>query len=146
VFGDGRQARDFTYVGDVVAATAAALTAPVASGTVLNVANGEPVEVREVIGILAEELGVEPRIECHPERPGDTPRTDGCADAARDVLGWEPGTDVRSGLRRQVQWHLGRRHGAGSFPPGGDGGPLVEVDAVGVRATVGGDQLVQGMA
>ena len=68
VHGDGRQARDFTYVGDVVAATSAALTARVPAGSVLNIARGEPVEVREVIAILADELGVEPRIEPRPHR------------------------------------------------------------------------------
>jgi nucleoside-diphosphate-sugar epimerase len=109
VHGDGRQARDFTYVGDVVAATSAALEASVPAGSVLNVANGEPAEVREVIGILAEELGVAPTIDRRPEREGDAPRTDGCADAARRVLGWEPVTDLRTGLRRQVEWHLSRR-------------------------------------
>jgi nucleoside-diphosphate-sugar epimerase len=109
VHGDGRQARDFTYVGDVVAATSAALTARVPAGSVLNIARGEPVEVREVIAILADELGVEPRIEPHPHRAGDTPRTEGCAAAAGEALHWRPLVDLRSGLRRQIAWHLGRR-------------------------------------
>jgi nucleoside-diphosphate-sugar epimerase len=115
VFGDGRQARDFTYVGDVVAATCAALTAPVPSGSVFNVARGEPVQVCELIAILAEELGVTPRLEHRPERAGDSPRTEGCADAARDLLAWAPVTGLREGLRRQAQWHLRRR---AAEPPG----------------------------
>jgi UDP-glucuronate 4-epimerase len=109
VHGDDRQARDFTYVGDVVAATSAAITAPVAPGTVLNVARGEPVRVRELIALLAEELGVDPRIDRRPHRAGDTPRTDGCSDAAQALLGWRPVTDLRTGLRRQIDWHLERR-------------------------------------
>ena len=109
VYGDGRQARDFTFVADIVAATSAALTASLPSGSVLNVARGEPVEVRELIAILADELGVEPVIVHRPPRVGDTPRTEGCADAARDLLRWEPVTDLRTGLRRQVEWHLRRR-------------------------------------
>jgi UDP-glucuronate 4-epimerase len=119
VYGDGRQARDFTYVADIVAATAAALTAPVPTGSVMNVARGEAVEVRELIAILGAELGVEPRIEHRPTRAGDTPRTDGCADVARDLLGWEPVTELRVGLRRQVEWHLRRRHGI-EGPDAGD--------------------------
>jgi UDP-glucuronate 4-epimerase len=109
VYGDGRQARDFTFVSDVVAATSAALTASLPTGSVLNVARGESVEVRDLIAMLAEELGVEPRIQHRPSRPGDTLRTEGCADLARELLGWEPVTDVRSGLRQQVDWHLHRR-------------------------------------
>ena len=116
VYGDGRQARDFTYVADVVAATSAALTAPVPSGSVLNVARGEPVEVRDLIAMLGDELGVEPRIDRRPERAGDSPRTEGCADAARRLLGWEPVTDLRTGVHRQVAWHLDRRRA--SVPAG----------------------------
>jgi len=154
VFGDGHQARDFTYVGDVVAATVAALTAPVPSGSVLNVANGEPVEVGDLIELLAEDLGVAPRIESRPERTGDTPRTEGCADAARTVLRWEPRTDVRTGLRRQIEWHLRRRREAAAAPPdavpdaasypsaGAPLDPRVAPDAVGV----GSDELLQGQA
>jgi UDP-glucuronate 4-epimerase len=131
VHGDGRQARDFTYVGDVVAATSAALTAPVPSGTVLNVARGEPVEVRELIAILADELGIVPDVEQHPHRVGDTPRTEGCADAARELLRWEPRTDLRSGLRRQIEWHLARQVPAPS--------PAPRVPAVPVGAGLGHD-------
>jgi UDP-glucuronate 4-epimerase len=109
VFGDGSQVRDFTYVADVVAAISAAVTAPVPPGAILNVARGEPVAVRDLIAMLAEELGAEPRIEHRPHRTGDTPRTEGCADAARELLGWEPVTDLRTGIREQVAWHVGRR-------------------------------------
>jgi UDP-glucuronate 4-epimerase len=118
VYGDGRQARDFTFVADVVAATSAALTASVPTGSVLNVARGEPVEVRDLIAILAEELDVEPRIEHRPPRAGEIPRTEGCAEAARDLLRWEPVTDLRAGLRRQVEWQLRRRLDAETLLPG----------------------------
>jgi predicted glycosyltransferase/nucleoside-diphosphate-sugar epimerase len=111
VHGDGRQARDFTYVEDVVAATVAAVTADVPPATVLNVANGEPVEMRDVITMLAEQVGTEPRIDWRPARPGDTLRTEGRADAAWGLLGWEPVTDIRTGLERQVDWHQRRRPG-----------------------------------
>jgi nucleoside-diphosphate-sugar epimerase len=117
VYGDGSQARDFTYVADVVAATSAALTAAVPTGSVFNIARGEPVEVRDLIAILADQLGVEPRIVRRPHRAGDTPRTEGCAAAAREALHWRPLVDLRSGLRQQVEWHRGRRGLDAAKPP-----------------------------
>jgi nucleoside-diphosphate-sugar epimerase len=115
VHGDGHQARDFTFVEDIVAAICASVTADVPTGAVLNVARGEPVELRELIAILADELDVEPRIEQRPHRAGDTGWTEGCADAARQLLDWAPATDLRAGLRRQVAWHVGRRAGSPSI-------------------------------
>jgi UDP-glucuronate 4-epimerase len=137
LFGDARQARDFTYVEDVVAATAAALTAPVPSGSVLNVARGEPVEVRELIDILADELGVDPCIEQHPHRVGDTQRTDGCADAARELLRWEARTDLRTGLRRQIEWHLRSRLSAVPAVPAPAPAEPVDGVEIGVDVPVG---------
>jgi predicted glycosyltransferase/nucleoside-diphosphate-sugar epimerase len=109
VHGDGRQARDFVYVDDVVAATTGALTADLPPGTVLNVAYGEPVEVRDVIAILAEQLAVEPQVGRLPPRPGEPRRMQGSPAAARKLLGWEAATDLRTGLRRQLDWHVQHR-------------------------------------
>jgi nucleoside-diphosphate-sugar epimerase len=157
VYGDGRQARDFTFVADIVAATSAALTAAVATGSVLNVARGESVEVRDLIGIIAEELGAEPRIEHRPQRAGDTPRTEGCADAARELLRWEPVTDLRSGVRRQIEWHLRRRLETQEPLAGAAAGTLSHVvlpvssprtpeepEAVGAVGAVGAGELPRG--
>src|SRR3954453_19640896 len=51
IFGDGRQTRDFTYVGDIVAATLAAADRGV-PGEVYNVAGGSRVSVLDVLGML----------------------------------------------------------------------------------------------
>jgi UDP-glucose 4-epimerase len=48
VFGDGRQSRSFTYVGDVVAALIALACEPRAVGEVFNVGNTDEVTIREL--------------------------------------------------------------------------------------------------
>src|SRR5207245_11692057 len=53
IFGDGTQSRDFTYVGNVVAANLLAMTAPGVSGEVFNIGCGYPSSLNE----LARELG-----------------------------------------------------------------------------------------
>ena len=53
VFGDGRQSRDFTFVGDIVAATRAAGEADTAPGRVFNVGGGGSVSVNRALETLA---------------------------------------------------------------------------------------------
>jgi UDP-glucuronate 4-epimerase len=116
VYGSAAQARDFTYVDDVVAATVAALTAPVPSGSVLNVARGRPVSVAELLAELESILGVAGDMRREAPRRGDVPRTSGVNRRAREQLGWDPRTDLREGLERQVEWHLSRRNGVPAAP------------------------------
>jgi UDP-glucuronate 4-epimerase len=112
VFGDGSQARDFTYVGDIVAATVRALTADLPRAAVLDVASGHPVTVSGLISCLNELLGV-PRAAVRErresERAGDVPRTAGNIATTREHLGWAATTDLRSGLRLQLEWHRALR-------------------------------------
>lgn len=116
VFGDGRQARDFTYVDDVVRATAAALTADLPPGAVLDVASGRPVTVGALIDVLRDLVGhPAPELEHRPERAGDVPRTQGRIDATVRLLGWAPETDLRVGLDRQVRWHCDRSRDRSPF-------------------------------
>jgi len=106
LFGDGGQARDFTYVGDVVEATVKALLADLPPGAVLDIASGRPVEVGALIDLLREVVGVDTtHIEQQAERAGDVPLTQGQIGAAARHLDWEPTTDLRTGLTRQVAWH-----------------------------------------
>jgi UDP-glucose 4-epimerase len=104
VFGDGRQTRDFTYVGDVVdAVVLAAVAPPPATGRPINVAGGRPASVLELASTLAEVLGSPLRLEHAPARRADVRHS--CADVgrARDVLGWTARTDLRRGLERTVE-------------------------------------------
>jgi nucleoside-diphosphate-sugar epimerase len=104
VFGDGRQRRSNTYVSDAVSATVAALAGG-APGDVLNVCGDETIALLDAIGVLADELGVQPVLEFREPRPGDQRDTAGDAGRAREVLGWAPRVPVETGLRRQAAWH-----------------------------------------
>jgi UDP-glucuronate 4-epimerase len=115
VYGDGRQVRDYTYVGDVVDATIRSLTADLPPAAVLDIASGNPVDVVTLIRHL-QDL-VQPRevvLDQHDERRGDVPRTAGRIEMASDWLGWAPTVDLHSGLAQQVAWHRSRR---GTAPP-----------------------------
>ncbi len=112
LFGNGEQRRDFTYVGDVVAANLAAADADIEPGSVFNVAGGGDHSMLELIDLVGEIVGNPVPIDHQNPERGDVTRTGATTDLARTTLGWEPTTSLRAGLERQHEWHLERRNSA----------------------------------
>ncbi|MSO96440.1 MAG: NAD-dependent epimerase/dehydratase family protein [Thermoleophilia bacterium] len=105
LFGDGLQSRSFTYVGDVVRGTIAAMDR--GSGT-YNIGGGEEATMLETIAIFEELAGRPLEICSHPAVPGDQRRTKADTSLARAELGWEPTTTLRAGLAAQWEWVAAR--------------------------------------
>jgi UDP-glucose 4-epimerase len=98
VFGDGRQTRDYVYVGDVVAALLAA--AESSAGGSINVGTGIETDVLELVRQLGELGGAaafEP--EFAPPRPGEVQRISIDPGRAERELGWEAKVGLAEGLR-----------------------------------------------
>ncbi len=106
--GDGRQVREFTYVDDAVAATSAALVADLPPGWVGNVGGGATASLRQAIDLVEDLSGQSVPVAAHPAAPGDPDRT--AADLRRTTaaLRWAPSTDLRAGLRAQLEWNPAR--------------------------------------
>ena len=105
LFGDGHQSRSFTYVGDVVRGTIAAMER--GSGT-YNVGGGEEATMLETIALFEELAGRDLEIRIHPAVPGDQRRTKADTSLIRSELGWEPTTTLRDGLAAQWAWAAAR--------------------------------------
>lgn len=104
LFGDGTSRRDYTYVDDVVDGIEAALE--LAPGfEIINLGGSQTTELRELVEMIAGEMGIEARIDWQPEQPGDVPVTFADVRKARRLLGWEPKVGIRKGLRRFVAWY-----------------------------------------
>jgi UDP-glucuronate 4-epimerase len=102
LLGDGRQTRDFTYVGDAAEATALALERA-RPGDVYNVAGGRPVVLADALRLLGAALGRAPMLSEHPPDAREPRSTAADLGRARRELGWEPRTALELGLRRQVE-------------------------------------------
>jgi len=102
--GDGGQTRDFTYVADAVAANLLAAESETAVGEVLNVARGDEISINGLFSLVCEAVGVEIEPRHGPPRTGDVRHSRADIDKARRLLGYEPRTDLREGLRRTVTW------------------------------------------
>lgn len=105
IFGDGRQTRDFVYVDDVVDAFVRA--ADRGSGLTCNIGTGQETSVNELYATMAEAAGVdEPPIHA-PARPGELARSALDPSRAGIHLGWEPWTDLRTGVTEVLAWFRG---------------------------------------
>jgi UDP-glucose 4-epimerase len=107
IFGDGEQARDFTYVGDVVQANLhAADSTPDAWGRVFNVACGDRHTVNQLLAAVQEAAGGPAVPPVHePARAGDVRESHAAIHAAERVLGYSPEYGFTDGLRRTVAWY-----------------------------------------
>ena len=109
IFGDGRQTRDYCFVGDIVAANLAAAAHPEAHGA-YNVGTGVESSVLELIGAMRTAAGLgedEFQPEFAPGRLGELQRS--CLDVtrARSELGLEAATDLVGGMEPTLAWARG---------------------------------------
>ncbi len=105
MFGDGTQTRSNTYVADCVAATVLAFEKRESSaGETFNVGGGEVIALNEAIAHLEEFAGKKIVIDRQAPRPGDQQHTSANIDKIKRVLGYNPKTPVRAGLKAQFDW------------------------------------------
>jgi UDP-glucuronate 4-epimerase len=104
LFGDGRTARDYTYVDDVVDGVVAAIGYDATPFEIVNLGGEHPVPLDEVVRTIAAALGVHPAVEWLPEQPGDVPLTCASVERARALLGYEPKVRFEEGIARFVEW------------------------------------------
>lgn len=104
VFGDGTTRRDYTYIDDILAGVRAAIDYDKTNYEVINLGESRTVELRELIALLEKELDLQAVIERQPMQPGDVPQTFADISRARELLGYNPQTQIEDGLRLFVEW------------------------------------------
>lgn len=104
LWGDGKQVRDFVYVGDVVEAFVAAAEAAPSRHAVFNIGAGAGTCLNELLPMLAKLTGRSVAVEYRPGRPWDVPRAVLDVRRAREHLGWQARTALSDGLARTWDW------------------------------------------
>lgn len=103
VYGDGEQTRDFTFVGDAVAATIAAAARGI-PGRVYNIGGGSRVSINDVLALIARVVGRQPRIDAESAQRGDMRHTFADTSLARTDLGFNPRVGLEEGLAAEYKW------------------------------------------
>jgi UDP-glucose 4-epimerase len=105
IFGDGRQTRDFVYVDDAVDAFVRA--ADRGSGLLCNIGTGVETSVNDLYATMAAAAGVTEPPTYGPARTGELARSALDPGRAAIHLGWEPWTELATGVAEVLRWFRG---------------------------------------
>jgi UDP-glucuronate 4-epimerase len=108
VFGDGTTRRDYTYIDDILAGVLAAIDYDKTSYEVINLGESRTVELQELISLLERALDMRAVIERLPPQPGDVPQTFADITKARELLNYNPQTQIEDGIHRFIHWFRNR--------------------------------------
>jgi len=104
--GDGTQTRDFCYIDNVVQANIlAAESDQIFQGDAFNISHGSLISLSDCQTLLEKISGEKLPLEMRPPRVGDVKHTLANIDKARQVLGYDPDTDLESQMRKTADWY-----------------------------------------
>lgn len=106
MFGNGETSRDYTYVDDIVTGIKAAIQYTRSDFEIINLGNHYAVSLRDLVNQLEKITGIKAMKEYLPEQPGDVPKTYADITKAKELLGYNPGTSLKSGLKNFYDWFL----------------------------------------
>lgn len=104
IFGDGSTQRDYTYIDDVIAGVVAAMRYDQSQFEVINLGESQTVELRQLVELLERALGKRAILDHRPPQPGDVPVTYADVSKARNLLSYDPQTNIEAGIDRFVEW------------------------------------------
>lgn len=108
MFGDGSQARDFTYVDDIARGTI--LAAKPLGYEIINLGGGKrPTSLMQLIDAMEQRLGKKATIDHKPFHSADMMETWADISKARTLLGWEPTVELDEGLDHTIAWYRENR-------------------------------------
>jgi UDP-glucuronate 4-epimerase len=122
VYGEGKMARDFTYIDDLVEAVmrladvvpsrepstiAGDTLSPIAPFRVVNIGGGRPVGLVEFIDVIEKIVGHPVKRKLLPMQPGDVPVTFASTELLAALTGYRPSTGLEEGIRRFAEWYRG---------------------------------------
>ena len=123
IYNHGDMSRDFTFIDDLVSGIVALIDAvppgadgrdaqiegdslsPVAPWRVVNIGNGQPVQLMAFVEAIEAAIGVTAQKNFMPMQPGDVPATWAAADLLHTLTGERPQTPVDQGVRAFVAWY-----------------------------------------
>lgn len=108
MYGDGSTSRDYTYIDDIVSGIIKSCNYVEKNKNVyeiINLGSNHPVSLKEMIQIIGNVLGKEPKINQLPMQPGDVDITYADISKAERLLGYKPSISFKQGIEKFIKWY-----------------------------------------
>lgn len=108
MYGDGTTSRDYTYIDDIVSGIIKSCNYVEKNKNVyeiINLGSNHPVSLKEMIQIIGNVLGKEPKINQLPMQPGDVDITYADISKAEKLLGYKPSISFKQGIEKFIKWY-----------------------------------------
>jgi UDP-glucuronate 4-epimerase len=122
IFNNGKHARDFTYIDDIVEGLVRVLdkvaTAngawsgkhpdPATSSApyrIYNIGSNNPVQLMDFVGAIERALGKKAQFEMLPKQAGDIEQTYADIESLKEAVGFQPATPIDKGIAEFVSWY-----------------------------------------
>ena len=108
IYNYGKHARDFTYIDDIVDGILLTLEDSENGGKnkIFNIGNGTKIPLAEYIESIESALGIKAKKNYLPLQPGDVLETSADISKFKSAYGYNPKTDVKSGVEKFVKWFV----------------------------------------
>ena len=104
VYGDGTTLRDYIFIDDIVSGIVASINYNKTPYEIINLGSGSPVTLNEMISIIEDVMGKIAQRDYLPMQPGDVNKTVSDITKAKKLLGYQPKTSFKEGIRKFVEW------------------------------------------
>lgn len=103
-YGDGSTARDYTYIDDIVQGVIAALEVE-SLFEAINLGNNQPVSLHDFISTIERITGKKAHRNIQPIPAGDMKVTFAETSKAKNLLHYQPHTDIETGMTHFIEWY-----------------------------------------
>jgi len=109
-YGDGTTARDYTYIDDVIDGVIKAYNYIMKHENVyevINLGNNDPITLNDLVNAISDHLEYEVMTEMLPLPKGDVTITYADISKAKELLNYNPKTNINTGLKKFFDWFYG---------------------------------------
>ncbi len=103
LYGDGKTARDYTYIDDVVSAIDRSINSNLKFETI-NIGNSSPVSINRIIEVINLQTGKKIRTLSQPLNPSESVLTYANTQKAVKLLRWKSKTSFDEGMKKFIDW------------------------------------------